>query len=276
MKDIHKQFVFYGQEARKWMRKCELLLPEIERRKIWKKKGFGSIYEYAGKLAGMSRAKVDEVLRVLKRVEDKPELKEVAEKCGVQKVRPVAAIATQETAEFWAEKAESMSKHALETYVKDYRLEILPGEGSQPEKETVSVKLRPDLAKRFEQFAQRADFEELLEKFLDEIDGRDKPEAVKTSSRHIPAPIKKHICNRSGGCCEYPHCGRRAEIFHHTERFALHKQHDPDKIFHLCEGHERLMHLGLIENEGLGPQFWRIRKEALLGEVDRLVGKYRG
>ena len=66
---LHKQFVEYGKNAREWMRKCELLLPEIERKKIWKRKNFLSIYEYAAKLAGMSKHKVDDSLRILRKIE---------------------------------------------------------------------------------------------------------------------------------------------------------------------------------------------------------------
>ena len=55
---IHEKFKDFGRNAKEWMRKCVLLLPEIERLKIWEKKGFGSIFEYAAKIAGMSREKV--------------------------------------------------------------------------------------------------------------------------------------------------------------------------------------------------------------------------
>ena len=146
-KIIHEQFVHYGRNAKEWTRKCVLLLPEIERKQIWKKRRFNSLYEYAAKLAGMSRPSVDEALRVLKHVEDKPELKKVIEEKGIQSVRPVATIATQETANFWANKAREMSKNTLEVYVREYkkqfsdknqndndnRLEILPREEIQSE-----------------------------------------------------------------------------------------------------------------------------------------------
>ncbi|KKQ69849.1 MAG: hypothetical protein UT33_C0021G0001, partial [Candidatus Peregrinibacteria bacterium GW2011_GWC2_39_14] len=36
-RDLHQKFVFYGKNAREWMRKCTLLLPEIEKHEIWKK-----------------------------------------------------------------------------------------------------------------------------------------------------------------------------------------------------------------------------------------------
>ena len=67
---LYQIFREYGGNAQKWIRKCELLLPEIERKKVWKKKGFTSIYEFAAKLAGMSKHKVDDSLRILKKIED--------------------------------------------------------------------------------------------------------------------------------------------------------------------------------------------------------------
>src|SRR3989344_8487685 len=108
-RELHKLFKKYGANAREWLRKCALLLPEIDRRKIWKRHGCGSIYEYAAKLAGMSRASVDDALWVLEKIADKPALKQVAEERGINCVRPVATIATQETAQFWADKVQAMS-----------------------------------------------------------------------------------------------------------------------------------------------------------------------
>lgn len=67
---LHQKFQKYGANAREWMRKCVVLLPEIEKYRIWEQKGFCSIYEYAAKLAGMSRDQVNEALRILWKVED--------------------------------------------------------------------------------------------------------------------------------------------------------------------------------------------------------------
>src|SRR3990170_8617878 len=74
---LHQQFSEYGKNAKEWLRKCALLLPEIAEKQVWRRKGFSSIYEYAAKLAGMSRSSVDEALRVLSRIEDKPALQEL-------------------------------------------------------------------------------------------------------------------------------------------------------------------------------------------------------
>lgn len=117
-KILHKKFVLYGSNVKEWMKKCILLLPEIEKNQIWKKKGFSSIYEYAAKLAGMNREKVNESLRILKKIEDKPALMAVVEAKGIGAVRPVATIATIETDGLWAEKAKVLTKNELEAYVR--------------------------------------------------------------------------------------------------------------------------------------------------------------
>lgn len=120
-KILHLKFVNYGSNAKFWMRKCIMLLPEIEKHFIWQKKGFFSIHEYAAKIAGMNHETVNDALRILEKISDKPELLKVAEQKGINAVRPVAAIATKETEKFWAEKATIMSKNTLETYVREIR-----------------------------------------------------------------------------------------------------------------------------------------------------------
>jgi len=104
MTKLHEEFVKYGANARHWLRQCALLLPEIARQEIWRAKGFGSIYEYAAKLAGMSKSQVDTALWVVRAVEDKPELKKVVEEKGINCVKPVVAIATVETQAFGLRK----------------------------------------------------------------------------------------------------------------------------------------------------------------------------
>gem|GEM_PF-415919 len=117
---LHLRFSEYGRNARAWSRKCMLLLPEIDKYRVWKRKGFTCIYEYAAKLAGLSREQVNESLRVLGKIEDKPALMEVARDKGVWAVRPVSVIATKETEKFWAEKVRSMTVNELATYVRDF------------------------------------------------------------------------------------------------------------------------------------------------------------
>jgi len=254
-KQLDQDFSIFGAKALEWRRKCELLLPEIDRHQVWKACGFSCIYEYAAKKAGLSRDKVNECLRILKKIEDKPALQVIAQQKGVMAIQPVATIATPETEKFWAEKANEMSKHTLETFVREIRQQDLPGEV----KAQVNLNINPKLAKKLDQIQKRADFEELLEKFVDSITEK-APEPVKTASRHIPVHIKTHVINKTNGKCAFPGCQKPYKILHHTQRFALEKIHDPDRLIPLCKAHEELAHLGLIENEEGPTETWKIRK----------------
>ena len=287
---LHARFVNYGRNAREWTRKCVILLPEIERERVWEKKGFESIYVYAAKLAGMSRSCVDEALRVLKKIEDKPELRAVVEDRGVGAVRPVATIATVETAEFWAEKVKSMSKHALEVYVHETREQqsqdleapqLLPGEKLA---KLIEMHLDPEIAARLEKLcvAHGGNWNAVMQEFLnlrDEKLRKEPPEAVEASSRHIPAEIERFVMKRCGGLCEFSKCTRKYVILHHTQRFALEEVHDPARLVALCTAHERLVHLGLIAYEEEKPEKWTVREEADPSEkkyaIDQQVQKFR-
>jgi hypothetical protein len=128
----------------------------------------------------------------------------------------------------------------------------------------ILMKLKPELASKLKKLKGDGGWNELIEEFIEmreEKFKQAKPEKVKTESRHIPTKIENHVIKRSNGICEYPGCCKPYEILHHTRRFALYKEHDPDSIVALCEGHERLIHQGLIKNEHKPPGFWKIRKK---------------
>ena len=292
-----------------------MLLPEIERHRIWERKKFGSIYEYAAKLAGMSRNTVDDALRILKKIADKPALKEIVAMKGINAVRPVAAVASQETAAFWAEKAAVMSKHTLEVYVKELgRAEGVCGEGvkrrageagggsrtgtgnvaenahqqaisfleSGCPKKILAMDLDLEIAEKLEKLKGEGSWNDLLKHLLqmreDSLDTQ-KPDAVKTESRHIPSKIRRFVFARTNGVCAFPGCRKSYAIVHHTGRFALEKAHDPDRVYGLCKDHERIAHHGLIGNEEESPVVWKVQKEADRGApkflVDDLVFRYR-
>lgn len=275
---LHQQFSEYGLNAREWLRKCALLLPEIDRRLIWRKKNFSGIYEYAAKLAGMSRASVDDALRIMKKVEEIPALLPIVEEKGLNRIRPLLNIITPENQDFWVEKAKTMSRHTLAIYVQNFRSEFRTGPESQPENATVSFQVRPELAKKLEVLKKRADFEELLNRFIESVDPP-KAKIEPAKSRHIPVATQREVLNRTSGLCAYPSCTRPATSFHHTQRFALGKVHDPRRLQALCTAHERLAHLGLIENEEKAPEKWQLREEPDRADykfyIDRFVSLYR-
>ncbi len=312
-KNLHSQFVMCGKNAKDWMRKCVLLLPEIEKHEIWRKKGFVSIYVYAAMLAGMNHEQVNEALRVLSKIADKPELQKIVEQKGLNAVKPVVTIATAETAAFWAEKVQQMSKNTLETYVREFKKENLfdslprkesgattehiAGVNSQLAESTenqhvpsfkkiIMMELDPDITSQLEKLKGDGDWNDLMKQFLqmrEEKFENEKPEIqeceMERESRHIPAKIKNFVIARTNGRCAFPGCSKPYKILHHTQRFALENVHDGDRLHALCKGHERIAHLGLIENEDKAPQFWKLRREAEKDspkyEIDLIVNKFR-
>lgn len=362
-KIIHDQFALYGRNAKEWLRKCVLLLPKIERQLIWQKKGFKSIYEYAAKIAGIGRATVDDALRILAKIEDKPALLKVVEAKGINAVRPVVTIATVETSEFWAEKAGKMSKHTLEIYIQEMRKgnnyeeslsDLFPlkidknqvglfevqndqksnaglhissrtgteiptttsenDNGKPPEfvyssglpypqginrnklmtqpamtqsgmpnlKSIIGMELEKEIIEKLQKLKGQGSWNDLMKQLLqirEEHLEEQKPGPAGAATRHIPAKIEKYVMNRDNGQCAYPGCTNPSRIFQHTQRWALEKIHDPEKLYGLCKEHDQLAHLGLIANEEKTPEYWQVRGAPDVNDpkykIDQLVQKYR-
>jgi hypothetical protein len=277
-KDLHARFTFYGKNTLKWKRKCTILLPEIAKYRIWEKHGFESIYEYAAKIAGMSHNNVNAALWVGKKVEDKPELKKLVEEKGIEIIRPIANIATKETAAFWAEKAKEMSKNTLTAYAKEYKKSELnsPCAGaknyyknqnlfSEIKTQNISMELEPEIANQLQKLKGQGNWNELMQKLLKAYQAQleaKKPVPQESAKRYVPAKIEKYVLAKTNNTCAFPGCTKEYNYLHHTWRFALTKTHDPDTLIPLCKEHERMAHAGLIENENLSPKFWKIKLEA--------------
>lgn len=302
-------------------------MPEIEKRRIWRKRGFSCIYEYAAKIAGMSREKVDNSLRILKKLEGKPILRKVAEEKGLNVIRSVLTISNNGGEEFWARKASEMSRHTMETYVREYKKQygqvqsdqnVLSGQvkdkqiqicnfrtgpGAISEKSTsdtgaaglidkqtpakikITIDLDPETAEKLAKLKGFGEWDALMkelialkeEKLQKELEA-EKPKKVETDSRHVPIKIQRYVMKKTNGLCAFPGCKRRAEILHHTQRFALEKVHDPDRVAALCGAHHAIAHQGLIENEESSVASWRIIEEASRNKmkywVDKKVAEY--
>jgi hypothetical protein len=123
----------YGENAIFWRRKFAGLLPEVFKRRLYEKKGYCSIFEFAAKLAGMSQEQVRLVLNLEKKFEDKPDLQKLLldGKVSANKLVRIAAIATAENQESLAEKVQILSKNAVETFVRDLKNEFAADMKSQ-------------------------------------------------------------------------------------------------------------------------------------------------
>ncbi|MBD3329939.1 hypothetical protein GF354_00240 [Candidatus Peregrinibacteria bacterium] len=283
-KILHDEFCRYGRNAREWMHKCVLMLPKIEKNRIWEKKGFGSIYEYAAKLAGMSRHKVNESLRILHKIEDKPNLMKVAKTKGVNAVKPIIAIVTKENSDFWAKKAKKMSKNTLKVFVRDYK-SGLPRKSredskhlNKPNQSSVLMSLDKEILEKLQKLKGEDNWNDAMKKLLElskkgaEAEKKqskiEKPQPIKSRSRKIPKKIETYINRRSQGICEHPNCYKPAKNIHHTEAFALTKTHDPDKLKHLCVEHHKIIHLGYLDE-----QHWRQIEKLPYYDMKNLINR---
>ena len=131
-KDLYLICKKWGAAVLEARRKFAGLLPEVyaremserEKGRSWlKKRGFFSVYEFAAKLAGMSRDQVDLVLRLERRLEDKPVLREalVSGNVSANKLARVVSIVTNENQQDILGKVEVLSSRALEVFVKDFK-----------------------------------------------------------------------------------------------------------------------------------------------------------
>ena len=121
----------YGGRSLLWRQKFIGLLPEVFKRKLFEKKGFSSIFEFAKKLAGLSEEQVRVTLNLEKRFEKLPELKSllVNGEVSVSKLARVVSIANADNEQFLAENVKNLSKSAVETLVRDEKWARKEGEG---------------------------------------------------------------------------------------------------------------------------------------------------
>jgi len=138
-KELYSLCIKYGTNALKWLKRFGGLLPEIYRRRLYRKHGCASIHEFAKKAAGMNERTVDKILNLRRKLEGKPELLRLFESGtqGWSKLEKVAYIATQETDKEWAEKVKILPYHSLAIQVKDYRSKIT-GAGQAESKNLIS------------------------------------------------------------------------------------------------------------------------------------------
>jgi hypothetical protein len=106
------------------------LLPEVCKRRLYEKKGYISIYEFAAKLGGLSHDQVDTVIRLERKFADKPALHTalVEGKICANKLIRIASIATTDNQAELFDAAQKLSKTAIDVYVKDYKQERAGGQ----------------------------------------------------------------------------------------------------------------------------------------------------
>jgi hypothetical protein len=277
----------WGAEVLEARRKFAGLLPEVWRREVaaqakggsWlKKRGFVCMYDFAARLAGMSREQVDLVVRMDRGFADKPVLREalVSGAVSVNKLARVVSIATVENQDALLRKVEALSSRALEVFVKDYKnlnglsgpqtcqtsLHVRTPEANAGLTAANLLNLDEDVAKELlEMQSKNIDVNGLLRKFLKEMKEKHEREKQEVAAkqeqerenraligypakRYIPAEVRKIVQEEFGDRCSAPGCTKPAENLHHEKGFMKDQCHDPRYLKPLCKGHHELAHFG--------------------------------
>jgi len=244
----------YGENARIWRQKFLGLLPEVFKRKLYAKKGFSSVYEFAFKLAGVSEEQVSRVLNLERKFCDKPDLHRalVNGEISINKLARVASIANADNQSFISEQAKILPKNALEVFIRDYRQsdsslqnpisggQFVPGHKLetqinllQDSRSQISTLLGPKLSDE-----TKRELNELQQKGID----IDELILNAITSRHIPVKIKNLLRQEYGTKCSVPNCQRESEHIHHEIPFAIAKNHNPFLLKPLCREHHIIAH----------------------------------
>jgi hypothetical protein len=271
----------YGHQARFWRQKFAGLLPEVNKRRLYEKKGFKSIFVFAKILAGLSEEQVRRVLNMERSFEDKPRLQTmlINGEVSINKLAKIVSIATPANDEFLANQVQFLSTRDLETLARDGRNaqksneEISNVDGSQqplfdPKSVHVNTnvqdissdvklmtKLSPEIKKQLLELSDKGiDIDDLIAKMLATREAEiaeKKSEAAeeiaekktaKKPSRYIPVKIKKIIKLEQGTKCSITACRRPAEQIHHSQRFSVSQNHDPHFLAQLCKEHHKIAH----------------------------------
>ncbi len=265
-KDLVSRFEYFGKMTLRYRYRVIGLLPEVAERKLYLRRGCASIFEYAKKVAGLSEEQTSRVLNIAPRLSDKPALRSLLEEgnVSVNKLARVVSIATVENEGELAERVQILSKSALETFVRDYRVACVPGHasaevslGDKPESESLfkqerkNIEVAPDVADQLAILRSKGfDIDQLLRELLAkrEEDIQQKKDDVgkslpEESGRYIPVRVKRVLMEEHGTKCAKFGCNKASHEIHHTARYGVIQSHDPHLLAPLCREHHELAHL---------------------------------
>ncbi len=281
-KELYAQCKKWGLQALEAKHKFEGLLPEVNRRRLYERRGFETIYDFARIIGGLSRDQVNRVFSVCRKLEDKPVLQNmlIEGRVSVNKLCRITAIATKENQLQIAGAVTKLSQKALEIKVREIKQQTLRPQIDMFENESGYKKpckgvrvygsginrdiklmqiLSDEMKERLIELSEKGhDINKLLsslfekreqeieQKMTDISQKQTEEEAVKTPARHIPTAIRKNIKEKYGTKCCVPNCIHPAAQFHHEKPFARFKTHDPVYIKPLCRGHHELQHVGVL------------------------------
>lgn len=137
----------YGSNAKLWRQKFLGLLPDVNKRRLYEKKGFSSIFIFAAKLGGVSEKQVRLALNLKEKFTAAPALQAllISGEVSINKLARVASIATTENQEALSAQTKILSKSALETLVRDQKFAQILNKHNQIENNFQQAFKTPDI-----------------------------------------------------------------------------------------------------------------------------------
>ncbi len=239
-KELLEMAVMYGRNALEWRKKFIGLLPEINKRELYKEKNCSSIFEFAAKFGGLSKEQVQLALHLEERFESLPKLHELLVKGeeSINKLARVVSIATPENEVELVKAVTNLTNRALETFVRDEKFTGL---------HVQTLTLNDEVKFRLAGLQEKGiDVNELILSALNKREGEieaEKSEPVlHATSRAIPVKIKRLIKKEFGTKCSISTCKKPSVHIHHTQTFALSHRHNPNYLAPLCKEHHTIAH----------------------------------
>ncbi|MDP4007617.1 MAG: HNH endonuclease signature motif containing protein [Candidatus Peregrinibacteria bacterium] len=258
----------YGTQTILWRRKFIGLLPEVNRRQLFVKKGFASIFEFGKRMAGLSENQIRLAINIEKRFEDKPTLKAVFSEgaLSINKLARIVSIANPENEEFLAQSAKVLSNRSLEVFVKDIKLaSTLRSQNGlfEPRIDPKSLHVQTSAEAKLRHLGGRDELSEEVERVTvmkfglsDEVVGKlnelhskghdvneillEMLEKREVEIEQEKAEIGEIVRAKEEGRKAY--MGKPAEHIHHTIPFSLSQSHDPALLRPLCRAHHDIVH----------------------------------
>lgn len=111
----------YGLQSKIWRQKFIGLLPEVNRRRLYERRGFVSIFDFAVKLAGISEMQVRRVINMERSLAQTPVLQNllIQGEVSVSKLVRVISVATPQNQQALADQLKLLPQRAVETLVRD-------------------------------------------------------------------------------------------------------------------------------------------------------------
>jgi hypothetical protein len=267
--DLHKTLGTLVEEERRCTLRVLSHLREVERRMLYAKCGFPSLFEYCVKRLKYSEGGAQRRISAMRLLKNHPSISEPLHKGEI-----TLSVASMTNTFF--RKNPSLSRDTREQFLKNvqgksYReveTEMRQCMGISEPEIVARMAISRELYDKLEQVKHllrlpvNLDFNELITKMADQIIARKNREGTiekdkpSDTSRHVPAAVRSEVWRRDGGQCTFTdpkfkqRCPARHSLqYDHILPFGFGGKNTAENIRLLCPAHNRLSAIEIFGNQ---------------------------